>query len=53
MTNSTNRLANIVARQRGTRARDFVFAAVLALAGVIGVSGVSTATAAAATHVAR
>lgn len=51
MTNSTNRLDSIVTRQRASRARDFVFAAAVAVAAVIGVTGVQTVAAASApTH---
>jgi hypothetical protein len=51
MTNQTNRLDSIVTRQRASRRRDFVFAAIVAFATVIGVTGVQTVAAATApTH---
>ena len=47
----SNRLQNIATRQTKTRARDFLFAAFVALAAIVSVSTVSTAVDA-ATHVA-
>lgn len=45
------RLDTIVVRQRGTRARDFLFAAVVALAAAISVASVASAARAAAPHI--
>lgn len=47
---TTTRLANIASRQRSTRVRDLMFAAVVALAAMIGVSSVGTAANAASTQ---
>ena len=42
-TSSNGRLADIASRQKASRARDFVFAAFVALATIISVSTVSAA----------
>lgn len=47
----TNRLATIATRQRGTRSRDLVFAAFVALAAVISATTIGTAASAASTQV--
>ena len=47
MTTTTNRLASIATRQRTSRVQTLVFSACLALAGVISLSAVNTAVAAA------
>ena len=48
-----NRLDSIAARQRGSRARDLVFAALVVVAGAISISGVRAATQAAHSEVAQ
>ena len=48
----SNRLTAISTRQKKSFVRDVVFAAFIALAAVVSVTGVSTAVAAAQTHVA-
>lgn len=45
------RLETIAIRQRGTRARDLLFAAVVALAAVISVSSIGSAARAASTQI--
>lgn len=51
---SSNRLHNIVVRQRRMGLRDLVFVACVALATIVGVSSVSTSVAAASTtHLAQ
>ena len=52
-TTSSNRLSNIVTAQAKTRARDFLFAAFVVLATVIGVTGVQSASQAAHVDVAQ
>ena len=54
MTN-TNRLDTIATRQRGSRVRDLLFMAAVALASIVSVTSVSTACSAASTavHVAQ
>ena len=49
----STRLATIAVRQKKSFVRDVVFAAFVALAAVVSVTGVSTAVAAANTHVAQ
>ncbi|MBL9014589.1 MAG: hypothetical protein JNL83_10460 [Myxococcales bacterium] len=49
----TTRLATIAVRQKKSFARDVVFAAFVALAAVVSITGVSVAAAAANTHVAQ
>lgn len=46
----TPRLANIANRQRNSRIRDTVFAGVVALAAILGVTAVGMAATAASTH---
>ena len=53
MTITTNRLESIATRQRKSRARDFVFAAFVALAAAISVTSIQTAVSAAQSHVAQ
>ena len=48
----TTHLIDIEARQRGSRVRDLMFAAFVALAAVISISTLSTAANGASTHVA-
>jgi hypothetical protein len=48
-----NRLTSIASRQRQCRARDFVFAALVAVATLVSLSSVAVAADAASTHVAR
>jgi len=50
---SSTRLSNIVAAQSKTRARDFLFAAFVALVTVIGITGVQSASQAAHVDVAQ
>ena len=47
----TNRLSTIANRQRQTRVRDFLFAALVAVASLVSLSSVATAADAASTHV--
>jgi hypothetical protein len=46
---TTNRLATIATRQRSSRVRDAVFATCLAIAGVVSLTSIGTACAAAST----
>jgi len=48
-----NRLATIATRQKKSFVRDALFAAFVALAGIVAVTGVSTAVAASSAHVAQ
>jgi hypothetical protein len=50
---SSDRLRNIVVRQRQTGLRDLMFVACVALATIVGVSSVGTSVAAASTHLAQ
>ena len=43
MTHSSNRLATIATRQKGTRLRDAIFAACVAIAATVAITTVSTA----------
>ena len=47
----TNRLESIATRQRGTRARDAIFAVLVLLAGVVSIGSVSAAAHGANVHV--
>ena len=49
---NTNRLATIATRQRQSRTRDFLFAAVVAVVSLVSLSSVAVAADAASTHVA-